>query len=102
TLGDGTEKVSTIAAHLPLVYNTRQASGPRQHAEKRRFREAHRGVPVVDEENLIAGQREFVSTARADAVDGREELEARVLACIFNGEAGLVGELVKISLPSAG
>src|SRR5262249_33580055 len=70
--------------------------------EKWRFRQAYGGVAVVDEENLITGQREFVSSARTDAVDGREELEARLLAGIFNGKPCLVGELAKGHLPGMG
>ena len=78
------EKIRQVAAHLALVDHAGQAARSRQHSKQRRFRQAHRGIPVVDEQNLVAGERELVAAAGADAVERGEELEAGVLARVLN------------------
>ncbi len=82
-----------------LVHDAGQAAGAGQHAEQRRLRQADRGVPVVDEEDLVAGQRELVAAAGADAVQRREELQAGVRAGVFDREPRLVRELAEVHLP---
>ena len=76
-LGERAEDVGEIAAHLPLVDDARQAAGAGQHAEQRRLRQAHRRVRVVDQQDLVAGERQLVAAAGADAVQRRQELDAR-------------------------
>ena len=96
--GHGAEHVGAVAPHLPLVHYARQPAGPRQHAEQRRLRQADRTVPVVHQEDLVARQRELVAAARARAVHGGEERDARVLAGVLHREARFVGELAEVHL----
>src|SRR4029079_15819168 len=50
-------------------------------------------------EDLVAGEGELVAAAGADAVQRRQELEAGVLARVFDRETRLVGELAEVHLP---
>ena len=75
--GERAEHVREVAPDLPLVDDARQAAGAGQHAEQRRLRQAHRRVPVVDEHDLVARERQLVAAAGADAVERGEELDAR-------------------------
>ena len=47
-----------------------------QHAEQRHLGQADGARAVVDEDDLVAGQGEFVAAAGARAVDGGEKLQA--------------------------
>ena len=78
-LGDRAEDVGEVAAHLALVDDAREAAGAGQHAEQRRLGQADRAGAVVDQDDLVAGERELVAAAGADAVERGEELEAAVL-----------------------
>ena len=73
------EDVGEVAPHVPLVDDPRQTASAGQHAEQRRLRQAHGGVAIVDEDDLVAGQRELVAAAGADAVQRGEEPDAGVL-----------------------
>ena len=75
-LGDRAEHVREIAPHLALVDDAREAAGARQHAEQRRLRQADRRVAVVDQDDLVARERQLVAAAGADAVERGEELDA--------------------------
>ena len=96
--GQRAEVVGEVAAHLALVDDARQAAGAGQHAEERRLRQAHRRAAIVDEHDFVAGQRQLVAAAGADAVDRGEELDAAVRAHVFHAEARLVGELAEVHL----
>ena len=76
--GGGAEDVGEVAAHLALVGHARQAAGAGQHAEQRHFGQAHGGGAVVDQHDLVAGERQLVAAAGAGAVQRGEELQARV------------------------
>ena len=71
------EEVGEIAAHVTLVDDAREAAGAGQHAEQRRLRQADRRVAIVDQQDVVARERELVAAAGADAVERREELQAR-------------------------
>ncbi|TWG86018.1 hypothetical protein L602_002200000730 [Cupriavidus gilardii J11] len=98
-LGGGTEQVGQIMAHMALVGNAREAAGPRQHAQQRHFGQADRRRTVVDQDDLVAGERQLVSAAGACAVDRGDELQAAVARRVLDAIAGLVGELAEVDLP---
>ena len=53
---------------------------------------------VVHQQDLVAGQRQLVAAAGADAVERGEELDAAVRAHVLHAEARLVGELAEVHL----
>ena len=56
------------------------------------------GGQVVDEDDLVAGQRQLVATARRGAVHGRDPDLAGVRRGVLDAVAGLVGELAEVDL----
>ena len=94
----GAEDIGVIAAHPPLVHQPRQPAGPRKDAEERHLGQAHRGAPVVDQEDLVAGERQLVAASRRDAVAGRQVSLPGLGAGLFDREARLVGELAEVHL----
>ena len=86
-------------AHAALVGHAGQAAGARQHAQQRHLRQRHRRRAVVDQDDLVAGQREFIAAAGAGAVHRGQELQARMLRRVLEAVAGLVGELAEVDLP---
>ena len=93
------EDVGEVVANAPLVGQPRQAAGARQHAEQRHFGQADRAAAVVDEDDLVAGEREFVAAAGARAVDRGDELQPVVARAVLDAVARLVGELAEVHLP---
>src|SRR6185503_15271649 len=77
------EDVREVATDLTLVDNARKPAGTRENRQQRRLRQADCRVRVVNERDLIAREGELVATARANAVQRREKLEAGVLARIL-------------------
>ena len=100
--GDGCKDVRQIASDSSLVHDARQATSAREHGEQRRLRKADRGIPVIDQDDLVARQRELVSATRADAVQGREKLQPAVAARVFHREPRLVREFAEIDLRGVG
>ena len=92
------EEVGEIAADAALVDDAREAAGAGQHAEQRRFRQADRRIAIVDEQDLVARQRQLVAAAGADPVERGQELEAGVRARVLDRQARLVGELAEVHL----
>ena len=86
-------------ANMLLVGHAGQATGARQHTEQRHLGQADRAAAVVDQDDLVAGQRQLITAASASAVDGGQELQTTVLAGILQPVAGLVGELAEVHLP---
>ena len=95
----GAEDVGQVVAHLALVGHARQAAGAGQHAQQRHLGQADGAAAVVDQDDLVAGQRQFVAAAGAGAVHGGQELQAAVRAAVFQAVARLVGELAEVHLP---
>ena len=93
------EDVGVVAPHAALVGEARQPAGAGQHAEQRHLGQAHRGGAVVDEEDLVAGERELVAAAGGRAVARGDELEAGMAARVLDAVARLVGELAEVHLP---
>src|SRR5262249_35787396 len=81
------EDVGVIAADSSLVGDARQAAGPGQDAEQRDLWQADRGGPIVDENDLVARERELVPAARGRAVERRDELETRMAARVLDAVA---------------
>ena len=100
--GRGAEDVGQVMAHMALVGHAGQAAGAGQHAQQRHFGQADGAGAVVHQDDLVAGQRQLVAAARAGAVHGGEELQARVLRRVFQAVARLVGELAEVHLPGMG
>ncbi len=100
---DGAEHIRAVAAHLALVDDPREAAaGAGQHAEQGHLGQAHGGAAVVDEQDVVAGEGEFVATAGAGTVQRRQELDAAVGRRVLKVEAGLVGEFTEVHLEGVG
>src|SRR5258706_6785257 len=98
-LGGGAEDVGVVVAHAALVRQARQASGARQHPQQRDFGKRHGRRSVVDQDDLVAGERQLVAAARASAVQRRDEADPRVARGVLDGVARLVGELAEVDFP---
>ena len=98
-LGRRAEDVGEVAPHAALVGHAREPAGTGQHAEQRHLGQAHRRGAVIDQHDLVAGERQLVAAARGRAVAGGNELEAGVPAGVLDAVAGLVGELAEVHLP---
>src|SRR4030095_16041143 len=83
TLCQGAEDVRMIAAHLALVGESSESTGTWQHAKERHFRQAHGRRAIVDEPDLIAGERKLVAAPRRGAVARGEKLETGVSTCVL-------------------
>ncbi len=94
----GAEHVGVVAAHFALVGHAREPAGAGQHRKQRQFRQRHRGRSVVDQHDVIGGERQFIAAAGRGAVDGADRFEPGILAQILDAVAGLVGELAEIDL----
>ena len=93
------EHVGAVLAHPPLVDHAGEAAGAGQHAEQRHLGQRNgRGV-VVDEQDLVAGERQLVAAARGGAVDRGDPGLAGVRGRVLDPVAGLVGELAEVHLP---
>ena len=71
---DWCRTVGQVAAHLALVDHTSQAAGSRQHAQQRNFRQTDGAGAIVDQQDLIAGQRQLVAAAGGGAVQRGEKV----------------------------
>jgi hypothetical protein len=96
--GEAREVVGPVAADLALVADPGEAAGAGQHAEQRDFGQADRRAAVVDEHDLVAGERELVAAAARDAVAGGEVLLVGGGRGVFDREPRLVGELAEVDL----
>ena len=71
---------------------------PGSTAEQRHLGQRDRRGPVVDEHDLVAGQRQLVAAAGRGAVDRGDPRLARVGGGVLDAVAGLVGELAEVHL----
>ncbi len=95
----GAKDVRKVVADVALVGQPCQTACPREHAEQRHLGQADGARAVVDQDDLVAGQRQLVAAAGARAVDGGQELQAFMLGRVLEAVAGLVGELAEVDLP---
>ena len=98
TFGQCGEDVGEVAAHLALVDQAGEAAGAGQYAEKRDLGQTHGRAPVVDQDYLLAGERQFVTAAAARAVERGDVVLAAVGARVLDRKAGLIGELAEVDL----
>ena len=96
------EDIGEVAPDLPLVDDTGETTGAGKHGEQRHFREGDRGGRVVHEEDLVTGERKFVSAARAGPAYRRDGLEPGVLRCILDIEPRLVRVFAEVHLERVG
>src|SRR4029077_233993 len=54
---------------------------------------------IVDQNDLVAGQGQFVAAAGSGPIERRKELKAGVSAGVFDAVARFVGEFAKIHFP---
>src|SRR5690606_32792522 len=71
----------------------------RQHAQQWHLGQGHGRRAIVDQQDLVAGQCQFVATASAGAVQGGYELQAAVATGVFDAITRFVGELAEVDLP---
>ena len=71
----GGEEVREVASDLSLVYQPSQTAGAGQNAQERRLWEAHSRVAVVDEEDVVAGQRELIAATRGRSAQSGQKLQ---------------------------
>ena len=98
-LGHRSEHVGEVAPHFPLVDDAGEAARARKHGQQRRFRQAHGRVAIIDEDNLVARERQLIAAAGTDAVERGQELQPRVRARVFDRQPRLVRELAEVHLP---
>ncbi len=99
TIWIGAEHVGKIATHFALVHHPCKSAGSRQHTKQRSFRQAHGAGAIVDQENFVARERQFVASARGGTVQRGEKFQAVVAAGIFHAIAGFVGKFAEIYFP---
>src|SRR5207247_3777690 len=97
-LGRRREAVGAVAPDLPLVDEAREPAGAGKHAEERHLGERDRRRTVVDEQDLVAGERQLVAAARGRPVERGERPDAGLGAHLLEVEAGLVVNLQKLTL----
>ena len=95
---DRAEHVGAVAPHLALVGDAGEPAGARQHREQRRLRQRHRRAAVVDQHDVIGGERQFIAAAGGIAVDGADVGLPGILRGVLDGEPRLVGELAEVHL----
>ncbi len=70
--GGRREEVGVVATHPALVDDAREPAGSGQNAEQRDLRKRDRRRAVVDEQDLVAGERQLVAAAGGRPVQGAE------------------------------
>ena len=96
--GGGAQEVGVIAAHLAFVHQPGQTAGAGEDGQQGKLRQRHRAGAVVDEDDVLAGQGQLVSSPRRRAVDRADIGLAGVGGGVFDGVPGLVGELAEVDL----
>ena len=92
------ERVGHVTADVSFLDDAREAAGAGQHGQQRDLGEGDRRGPVVDQQDLVTGERELVATARRCAVHRSDPGLARVGTRVLDRVAGLVGELAEVDL----
>ena len=95
---DRAEDVGAVAPHLALVGDAGEPAGAGQHRQQRRLRQRHRRAAVVDQHDVIGGERELVAAAGRIAVDGADVDLLGVLRGVLDRQPRLVGELAEVHL----
>src|SRR5258706_482176 len=98
-LGRGSEDVGQVPPDAALVGEPGQPAGTGQHTEQRHLAEPEPADGVVDEQDLLAGQREFVAAAGRRPVQGRDVDLTRVAGVLDRPER-FVAKFTEIDLKS--
>ena len=88
------------AVSLPEVPLLGVLPGTGQHAQQRYLGQADGGGAVINQQNFVAGQRQFVAATSAGAVDRCQKLQTAVRRRVFQAITRLVGEFAEIDFPS--
>jgi hypothetical protein len=83
---------------VALVDHPREATGAGEDGQQWDLGQRDGRGEVVDEDDLVTGQRQLVAAARRRAVDGRDPDLAGALRGVLDAVAGLVGELAEVDL----
>ena len=94
----GAEHIGQVAPHLALVGQPGQAAGAGQDAEQRHLGQRHRRAAVVDQHDVVAGQRQLVAAAGRGAAKRRQVALPGIGRGVLDREPRLVGELAEIDL----
>ena len=97
-LGPRGEHVGEVAADVALVDEAGEPAGAGQHGEQRHLGQRDGRGPIVDEDDLVARQRQLVAAAGRGAVDGGDPRLPGVGGGVLDGVARLVGELAEVDL----
>jgi len=84
---------------LRLSVTTRETARAWQHAKQRHFGQRDGRRAIVDQVDLVAGQRHFITAAGARTVDRSEKFNAGMTRRIFYTVARFVRELAEVDLP---
>ena len=98
----GAEEIGMVAPDFALVGDPREPAGAGQHRQQRQLRQRHRRRAVVDQHDVVGGERQLVAAAGGGAVDHADGLEPRGFARVLDAVAGLVGELAEVDLVGMG
>src|SRR4029077_14479179 len=101
-VGIGTEDIGMIATDVAFIGYTREAARAGENTEEWQLRETDRRGAIIDEEDFVAGEGEFVAAAGGGAVERGEELETGVGAGVFDAVARFVSEFAEIDFPGVG
>ena len=98
----GAEYVGQVPPHAALVHHAGQSTGTGQDRQQRDLRQGNRRVAVVDQDDVVGGQRQLVTAPGRRAVQrGKVDLTG-IFAGILQRIARLVGELAEIHLVGMG
>ena len=101
-LGESGEHVGAVPPDPALVDDPGQPAGPWKHPEQRHLRQRNRRAAVVHQEDLVAGEREFVAAPGGGPGESGQVLLTAPPAGILDREPGLVGELAEVHLETVG
>src|SRR5215469_12862327 len=94
--GGRAKDVGEIAPHLALVDQPGETAGAGQYTQKRHFGQAHCARAIVDHEDLVAGERQFIAAPGTGPVYRGDEFDVGTRARILDAVARLVGEFAEI------
>ena len=87
-----------VAADTAFVHQPGQPAGPGKYTQQGHLRQRNRAGAVVDQNEVLAGQGQFIPAAGSRAVDGANVGLPRVVGGVLDRVPGLVGELAEVHL----
>ena len=98
----GAEHISQVPAYHPFIDHPRETAGAGQNGKQGNFRQRYCGIAVVDQDQVIHSQRQFITAAGRRPVHRAQVALAREFPGVFNGVAGLIGEFTEVHLMAVG